>query len=71
MQEIILNLEKLQLTRFDTKTLEGTFSLFYTKNGQKDTFTKAFILQKSDPIVADIIKTLKALGKIEVKRKLK
>jgi len=67
MQEIVLSLEKLQLTRFDTKTLRGLFTLSYTKNDQKDTFTKEFALEKSEPIVEDIIKTLKALAKIEVR----
>ena len=66
MQEIVLELKKLTLTNFDTKSLQAHFSIIYARNGEEQKFTKQFSMEKSEPIVADIIKTVKELGKVEV-----
>ena len=67
MQEIVLTLEKVRLQHFDVKTLQGTLHLTYTTNERPNDFTKSFVFQKAEPLVKDIIQTLKTLGKVEVR----
>ncbi|MEK6903495.1 MAG: hypothetical protein AABW64_02515 [Nanoarchaeota archaeon] len=66
MQEIVLKLEHIKMQQFDPRKLTGSLLFTYTQNGEKSTFTKLYTLDKGEVIVADIIKTLKSLGKMEV-----
>tara|TARA_Y100000310_G_C20702951_1_gene831789 strand:- start:8638 stop:9021 length:384 start_codon:yes stop_codon:yes gene_type:complete len=68
MQEIVLQLEKVQLTKFETKTGIGTFTFNYTKNQEPQSFTQSLELTKAEPIIDYILKALKSLGKANIEQ---
>ena len=68
MQEILLQLNKVAITKFETKTGVGTFKFSYTKNNEQESFTQALELAKAEPIVDYILKALKALGKANMQQ---
>ena len=66
MQEITLSLTKLTLNKFDARRLRGLFTLGYTLNGEQRAQQREFCLDKTEPIVADIMQSLKTLAKVNV-----
>ena len=66
MKDVVLRLEKLSIAQFDPKQGNIRFKISCKKDAESFALEKSYTLEHPEPIVEDILRTVKQQGKMEL-----
>ncbi len=67
MREVVLRLDRLEVTRFDPRTLIASIRIAYAKDNQQEQFEMQHDLTtKSEAVTEQIVRELKKRGSIDI-----